>query len=178
MKKLLFALSLLFIPIFVHATEVGPFGEHEDAYIEIYLDQSATTTRSITSTGTDLDFVLTYISDTHKDFVYNDTSKEITYLGGKEVLVKIQFNISMERTDTGGTPEMQYFVQHDSGSGYSKSTKSIVAREYTNLDVGTASNAFLFTLSNGDKLKMGLRTNLAIALDYRNIVVIIQTVRI
>lgn len=178
MKKLLSALFLLLIPIFVHATEIGPFGLYDDAYIEIYLNQSATTTRSISTTNTDLDFVLTYISDTHKDFIYNDTSKEITYLGRKEVLVKIQFNISMERTDTGGTPEMQYFVQYDEGSGFSKVVKSITAREYTNLDVGTGSNAFLFTLNNGDKLKMGLRTNLAIALDYRNIVIIIQTVRI
>lgn len=146
--------------------------------IEIYLDQGATTTRSIPAEdiNTDLDFILTYISDFNNKFSYNDTTKEITYLGTASIDIQITFNISMERTDTGGSPEMQYFVQHDSGSGFVKLTKSIAAREYTNIDVGTASNSFIINIGAGDKIKMGLRTDAAIDLDYRNIVVVIKEI--
>ena len=114
--------------ILSNSTRIDPFGE-PNSYIEVYLNQSAITTRSIPAEdiNTDLDFVLTYISDINKDFTYNDTTKEIIYSGINNILVEIEFNITMERTDTGGSPEMEYFVQHDSGSGYSKITKSIAA---------------------------------------------------
>jgi len=145
------------------------------AYIEIYLDQDSTTTRSIPSEdiNTDLDFVLTYISDFASDFSYNDTTKELTYIGSISIIVRIAFDISMERTNTGGAPEMEYFVQYDSGSGFVKIPKSIAVRSYSNADIGTAGNSFLLSIDTGDKLKMGLRANAAIALDYRNITIVI-----
>lgn len=149
-----------------------------DAYCEVSLDTTATTTRTITDTTQDLPFILTYNADIINNFTYDDTTKVITYTGVNPVTLQISMAISMERTDTGGTPLLEYFIERDSGAGYVKVDKSRVFREYTNTDVGNAASSFLCLCEQGFKYRPGLRLlGPNVSLDFRNLTMIWHTVK-
>jgi len=144
-------------------------------FIELYLDQLSTLTRNITTINTDLDFELDYISDLANNFAYDNITHEITYTGDIPIVIKFEYNIAIQRTDTGGSPELTFFVSRDGGTGYEKLTKSITASQFTGTDVTHLGNSFLCEIQTGCKLKMGVRADAALNTAVRNIVIHINT---
>lgn len=139
------------------------------AYIEVSIDLGSTLTRSFVGATAWTDFILDYVERHAKNFSYNDTTKEITYTGTRDIAAQFTMVISVKRTDTGGSPEVSVIMAEDIGAGYVHVSDSIVARSFTGNDVGSLSLNGLHTFKTGDKVKLQVMTDGGLDIAIRNI---------
>ena len=140
-----------------------------NAFSEVALDLTGTLTRSFSGATAYTDLILDYIAEHTRLFSYNDTTKELTYTGTEDLVVRYSLTYSIKRTDVGGTPELTIATFKDTGSGFTEITSSIVARSFSGNDVGSMAISGLHTLSTGDKLKLQVKTDAAIDVLLRNL---------
>ncbi len=139
------------------------------AVIEVSLDLGSTLTRSFVGATAFTDFILDYDSAHAQLFTYNDTTKEITYTGTRDIIIKYSMSLSIARTDTGGSPELSVAMFIDTGAGFGEITNSLVARTFPGNDVGVMAMMAIHTLQNGDKIKLQVKTDAGIDVALRNL---------
>ena len=140
-----------------------------NAYAEVVLDLTGTLTRSFSSATAYTDFALDYIEEHARQFSYNDTTKELTYIGTEDLIARYSLSISIKRTDVSGSPELGIAIFKDTGSGFTEITSSRVARSFSGNDVGSMAITGLHTFSIGDKFKLRVQTDAAIDIELRNV---------
>ena len=138
------------------------------AFAEMALDLGSTLTRSFAGPTAYTDFILDYIAEHEVLFSYNDTTKELTFTGARDVAVQYSLSISIMRTDVGGSPELTLAMFEDIGAGFVEITSSRGAASFTGNDVSSISIIGIHTLQNGDKLKLQVKTDDAIDIELRN----------
>ena len=139
------------------------------AYAEVALDLGSTLTRSFVGATAYTDLILDYIAEHEVLFSYNDTTKELTYTGSRDIVIQYALVISIARTDVGGSPEMTVAMFEDIGAGFVELTSSRVARSFSGNDVGSMTSTGVHTLTTGDKVKLQVKTDAAIDIELRNL---------
>lgn len=142
------------------------------SYIFIYLDTGATTTRSFGAgdLNQDLDFALTYNTGINFNWAYSDTTKVITYSGTDSILCHFGISCSIKRTDTTGTPVLQFFLKKSTDDiTYTAIENTRCYTMYSGVDVRCQGIDGLFQVDAGDTFKFGVRVDVASDYDALNI---------
>lgn len=143
------------------------------SYIQTQLDTGSVTTRSFPGPVTDSDFTLNYLTVESKNWDYNDTTKIFTYNGSRSAVYSFTYNVSIQRTDTGGSPIMELSVKREplAGGGYTIIPLTYSYRQFTGSDVGFVGGDVMFTVNPGDKFKMNVSVDATMDVDIRNLTV-------
>lgn len=139
------------------------------AFAEIAIDLGSNLDRSFASATAWTDFILDYVAQHTVNFTYNDATKELTYTGTHDIAAQYTMVISVKRTDTGGSPEVNVIMAEDIGAGYVHVSDALVARSFTGNDVGSLSMNGLHTFKTGDKIKLQVMTDAGIDITIRNL---------
>ena len=151
--------------------------KNEAAYAELTLDLTGTLTRSFPGVTAYTDLILDYNSVYLSLFSYNDVTKELTYTGTDDIIYLWSFIAAVKRTDIGGSPEMTIALFVDTGTGFTEITSTRVARTFSGNDVGSVSGTGIRSLSNGDKLKIQVKTDAGLDILLRNLIWSIHCVK-
>ena len=143
--------------------------DNPTAYAEITLDLGSTLTRSFVGATAYTDLILDYNTEHAVLFSYNDTTKELVYTGARDIIIQILMTMSIARTDVSGTPELTMAVFENVGAGFVEITSSRVARSFPSTDVGSMTMSSLHTITNGDILKLQVKTDSSIDIELRNL---------
>ena len=105
---------------------------------------------TVATVGTRYDFPVGMTLDTPSgNFSYNDTTKELTYTGTKDIVILLSCSISIALVGA-GTPTLTFAIQKNNVD----INGAFVKRKFGGNDVGVLSMHALTTLSNGDKIKI------------------------
>ena len=108
------------------------------------------------NTYTDLDFTLNYLVAAEREWSYNDTTKEFTYLGDHVSLHKISWSISISGTGSPGGELLDIGIKRQAGGvgDYILMPASQAYRHFQNADVGHFGADFLYPV--GEKIPIDL----------------------
>lgn len=105
---------------------------------------------TVATVNTRYDFPASLTLDTPSgNFSYDDTTKELTYTGTKNVVVLLACSISIARVGT-GIPTTTFAIQKNNVD----INGAFVKRKFGNNDICSLSINALATLSSGDKIKL------------------------
>lgn len=105
---------------------------------------------TVATVNTRYDFPASLTLDTPSgNFSYDDTTKELTYTGTKNVVVLLACSISIARVGT-GIPTTTFAIQKNNVD----INGAFVKRKFGNNDIDSLSINALATLSSGDKIKL------------------------
>lgn len=137
----------------------------------VFFEQGTPSTRVITAgeAGTVLPLSLTYDTECGVNFSYNDTAKEVTYIGTQQLTARFDASFSIAMT-VGSGITMSVWLQENIGSGWVTLDKTLAQRKFSSNDVGVGGMTALLNIQNGYKYRPVFSVDGACTIDVSNII--------